>query len=649
MTIAGAPPTVPVCAAYLVLPTFRRPAPAALRPGAFTTLWRRLRHLARYHCGLDLQLLLVDSRRRLLWLADANRPVPPSALAGTAPVVLLVNAAFLLEPAPSPTGLIAAAGQGRLCYQAAPDGEDLTALALPAEALASPSAGRAIMCLAVDVNVCADASALREPAFERHTPTAPGRKHSPAAAALARPRSRRGTFATAVLNTALAELLHGPADPAPAHGSPALLRDALLGRREHSAVPWVFNALVNHIEYRTGRATPASFPPEVHLALTGACNIECGFCSYSHAKAYFEYTGLEQVRRLDWLRHVSILRLSSGLGEPTINPHLPAILRFLAERHPHLALNFFTNGLALHRRGLIDALAHRATWINVSVNNASRESYQEMCGKDLFDRLCANLRRLHEAKLAGNTAFPIVHGSMVLTVQSVEDLPRMPGLCRELGIDRFTAFPFASLQTDCRYGPGDTLDKCRERYDALHAEAVAEAEKHKVSIEIPPPSNGRRLAFGLEVRPLYDFAHVEENQNPVATLVDELAYEPLPRPNCPQIWQTASIGARFRVHQGSAPNFLYPCLGPLCSVDFSTELGFDFPDADDFLALWNHPIFVRLRTAQGQPGLSPVCDVCRGTDTRHPATFATLEPLLEPWRPRPTFVAAPQLIGRISR
>jgi uncharacterized Fe-S cluster-containing radical SAM superfamily protein len=637
--------------AYLVWPTglgFNSPAP--LR-GAAAQLCQRLNALARCRCDLKLQLLLVDPDRQLLWLPGASLPIPPATLGDANPIVILVNAACLLDAHPPVAALAAAALQGRVVVLASKDGRDVSAVACPRQALTAAVFLRAVCCLASGLQHSGEAVWLRKSGIQRLDSESKSRKRSPAGAALTQPRGRQGPFAPAALNTALAELADHPADEHDVHRSPAALRAALVAQRQSSAVPWVFNALINHIEYRIGKATLASYPPEMHLSLTGACNIECGFCSYAHKKAYFEYVQLAQVERLDFLRHMHTLRLSSGLGEPTLNPHLPAIIRLLAQRYPHLVLNFFTNGLVLNRQGLIDALVHNVTWINVSLNNAERQSFKEMCGKDMFDRLCNNLRQLHQAKLAGNSLFPVVHGSMVLTTKSVAELPRMPALCRELGIDRFSAFPFASLQTDCRYGPNETLDKCRDQYDTLYAQTIAEAQKHQVSIEIPPPSDSKRLRFGLEVRPLYDHANIEEHPNPVATLVDDLAYEELPQPNCPQIWQTASIGARFRVHAGTASHFLYPCLGPLCTVDYSKELAFDFPDAAGFLDLWNHPIFVQLRSAQGRPGLSPVCDTCRGCDTRHPESFTELNTLLAALRPHPepVLIPAPQLIGRISR
>jgi pyruvate-formate lyase-activating enzyme len=635
--------------AYLVWPTtagFRTPGE---HRGAAAEFLERLRTLARCRCDLELRLLLVDSQRRLFWLPDTRLPVAPAGLASDKPVVLLVNAAVLLQEQPPLAALAGAAKQGRVVVCAARDGDDLGALACPRQALTASGFVPLVCRLASCLEHHGEEAWLRKGGVKRLDAGRASRKHSPAGAALAHPRRRQGPFAPAALNTALAELLDHPVDDRPVARSPQAMRAALLAQRERSAVPWVFNALINYIEYRIGEPTLASFPPEVHLSLTGACNIECGFCSYAHHKAYFEYADLARVQRLDFLRHVHTLRLSSGLGEPTLNPNLAAIVGTLGQRYPHLVLNFFTNGLALHRKGLIEALIHNVTWINVSLNNADRQSFQEMCGKDLFDRLCSNLRLLHQAKLAANTLFPVVHGSMVLTTKSIADLPRMPALCRELGVDRFTAFPFASLQTDCRYGPAETLDKCRDQYDALYAQTIAEAAKHQVSIEIPPPSDHMRLRFGLEVRPLWDHAGIEEHPHPAAALVDDLAYEELPRPNCPQIWQTASIGARFRVHAGTASHFLYPCLGPLCTVDYSQELAFDFPGAAGFLALWNHPIFIKLRTAQRVAGLSPVCDICRGCDTRHPESFGKLNTLLAALRPRPQLIPAPQLIGRISR
>jgi hypothetical protein len=146
--------------------------------------------------------------------------------------------------------------------------------------------------------------------------------NSPALEGIAECRSRASSIGPHYLNRALAELLDHADDPAPLDENPERLAQAFLSRRGRSAVPWIFNTLANEIEYRLAIPAMGSVPPEMHLSLTGGCNIECRFCSYVHGEASFDPVTPPEVERLDFLRHVHTLRLSSGLGEPTVNPHL---------------------------------------------------------------------------------------------------------------------------------------------------------------------------------------------------------------------------------------------------------------------------------------------------------------------------------------
>ena len=139
-------------------------------------------------------------------------------------------------------------------------------------------------------------------------------------------------LAPAAVNTAAAELCTMPADRGDVGGDAMRLRDALIAQRHRSAVPWVFNELANEVEWRTGCATPRSFPPEAHLSVTGLCNIECRFCSYAHDDAKRDVVTPEMVRQLTFLRHARTLRLHSGNGEPTVNRHLPEILWTCTQR-----------------------------------------------------------------------------------------------------------------------------------------------------------------------------------------------------------------------------------------------------------------------------------------------------------------------------
>ena len=71
------------------------------------------------------------------------------------------------------------------------------------------------------------------------------------------------------LNTAFKEVISKPQSRTPIGSDPSRMAEALAMQREASQVPWVFNTLLNDIEYRLGTIQPRSFPPEVHLSMTG--------------------------------------------------------------------------------------------------------------------------------------------------------------------------------------------------------------------------------------------------------------------------------------------------------------------------------------------------------------------------------------------
>ncbi len=627
---AGSPPAQAVC--YLVVPA----GPDGRGPAALSGLgWEllvRLRQLADHCCGAT-HLVAAAPYSPFLWSFDEGRASAVADLARDRPVALLANAAFFLESQPPVAALLAAAVRDGLAVHAGDGSGVVYAVAVRHGRAAQDDVQRAL------AQLVSRAGAAAQPRWEGRPEVAvlPSREGGVG--------RRRPTAGAAVyLNAALAEVLYAPADSAPVNRSPERLLGALLAQRDRSAVPWIFNTLANDVEHRLGQPVLDSFPPEMHLSVTGRCNIECRFCSYAHENAYPEYVDVGRLRRLDFLRHLHTLRLSSGLGEPTINPHLPAMLEDVTARHPQLAVNFFTNGTTLLRRGLIDALVDRTAWVNVSLNAATAATWQELCEKDLYDRVTGGLRELQRVKRERGAALPVVYGSMVLTAKNLHELPRMPALCRALGVDRFTAIPFFSYTYEhpAKYGAAESFHHCRDEYDALYATTLRAAEAHGVSVELPLPADEKRAAFGVEVRGFYDFAGVHETFRPLYRLVEHLDYPA--GSHCPALWRIAHVGSTDRGHAAATDtHFLYPCLGPLAMVDFSTRTAFDFPDAAHFLELWNNPVFVRLRTAQQRRGVSRVCDACRGMDTRDPDHFGDLDALLREWRAPPPRVRDEEL------
>ncbi|MGA2937574.1 MAG: radical SAM protein [Syntrophobacteraceae bacterium] len=541
--------------------------------------------------------------------------------------VVLITPSFLLGEKPDYKGLVRHALRHGLSVAGMPASRDVYAAAFSVDYMRDRWSE--VIELSSLLTVCVDDpidypwSKMDRAHFVR--PSSTGVENSPAINGIDMPVGLRAHDAPCYLNTALEEILFHTVNGEKAADDPQRMREVLAAHRSISKVPWIFNELLNEIEYRMGSPEPWSTPPEIHLSMTGACNISCKFCSYAKEIARFDFIAPDQVQNLGILRYARTLRLSSGLGEPTLNPHLRTILDTIVENFPQIGINFFTNGVLLNRKNLLSSLVnHGVRWINVSMNAAGRQTWAQLHGADRFDRVSRNLMELLQEKRACRSLHPIVCGSMVLTRLNIDELPKMPGLCRELGIDRFTAFPFFGFGYGGvgKFGPKDAYHCESEHYERVYWKTLREGEKYRVSLELPQPDVLKTAAFGTEERLLHDFARIEANEMRLGKLLNRMKFTSPPGAHCFFLWRQVGIGSTNKT-LGETPetHYIYPCLGPLSSLNFARLSPVHFTGVEDFLSAWRNPVFKLLREAQHKSGISEVCDLCRSNDTRDPIAF----------------------------
>ena len=604
--------------------------------------------------GQSVKTLIVRTNERSVWrLSDGTRlRLSKYFVKG---IHVLMNVGFLLSDTPQISPLIRKAKEAGMAFSGTRSSRDIHAFALSVRTLPffftrawrKDKFWSALSCLAACIDDETE-TAWRDIAFMPFLP--PDKvsvENSPAMRHMKDLRCRRRYNAPSFLNTAIKEILSNPQDQGYVGHDPLLMSHALLEQRSASRVPWIFNTLLNEIDYRLGSDNPLSFPPEIHLSTTGVCNIECRFCDYTHGVARPNFTTTSQVSRMDFLRYVQTLRLGSGLGEPTINEHLPSIVNHVSKHFPHISMNFFTNGINLNHT-LAKELVGKVHWINASLNASNRKSWKAQCNSDKFAHVCNNLGNLLKEKRARRSLWPLVYGSMVLNRENIADLPRMPAFCRELGVDRFTAFPYFALgyNSKGKFGPDMTLEACRETYDDIYMETIREAEANGITIEIPGPSGRVKTGFGLELRTLKDFALIEANEWPFSRFLKGLKFEKPPGTYCHFLWRYAAIGnTNNSNHSPDETHFIYPCIGPLSSVDLSRRTAFRFPGGKGFMELWGNSILTLLRRAQHESGICEVCDLCKKKNTRDPRLFKHLENLVGQFQERHSDVGPENGLG----
>ncbi|MCG8591185.1 MAG: radical SAM protein [Proteobacteria bacterium] len=196
----------------------------------------------------------------------------------------------------------------------------------------------------------------------------------------------------------------------------------------------------------------AVYPVYVEISPVGACNHRCSFCAV-------DYIGY-QTRRLDAsvlcerLAEMGRLGVKSvmyaGEGEPLLHKDMGRITR--ATRAAGIDAAFTTNGVALTSRFLEEALSD-TTWIKVSLNAGTRETYAEVHGTRAadFDRVVANLTAAVRYRDDHGLACTLGAQTLLLP-ENADEIETLARLCRdEIGLDYLVVKPYSQhLSSDTR-------------------------------------------------------------------------------------------------------------------------------------------------------------------------------------------------------
>jgi len=185
-------------------------------------------------------------------------------------------------------------------------------------------------------------------------------------------------------------------------------------------------------ETGSSRTVP-DLPAEVYLEVTNRCNLRCRTCpqftGMSEAPADLS---LDQVRRIvDQLPAIRRAVLH-GIGEPSLNGELPAIIGYLKARDAYVLFN--SNGLALSGDRMRRIVAAVPDEIRISLDAATRSTYTAVRGVDGLPRILRNLRALAAYRDSRGTSAPLLSCWMTLLRENVAEAPALVQLAHDAGI-----------------------------------------------------------------------------------------------------------------------------------------------------------------------------------------------------------------------
>jgi len=219
------------------------------------------------------------------------------------------------------------------------------------------------------------------------------------------------------------------------------------------------------------------YPLYMEISPSGACNHRCTFC----AKDYIGYpsrfldTGILVQRLVESAAGGVKSIMYGGEGEPLLHPDIAEIIRSTRSAGIDVALN--TNGVHLVP-GLIEKILPELSWLRVSINAGSPETYAAIHSTKAadFETVLENIRYAAQIKKKSGCDCTLGTQALLLTENAAE-LELLAELVRGAGADYLVIKPYSqhgSSHTRCYAGMDySACDELAERLERFNTDSFS--------------------------------------------------------------------------------------------------------------------------------------------------------------------------------
>jgi radical SAM protein with 4Fe4S-binding SPASM domain len=248
------------------------------------------------------------------------------------------------------------------------------------------------------------------------------------------------------------------------------------------------NSFLAHRALDTGKGVAHHMPVEVYVQVASACNLDCYMCS-EHLRPPGKRHGrdVEALPLELWDRIVAEVfpyssRVNIGLGgEPMISPHF---LHYIETAHAAgQEVSLVTNGTRINRDAVAETLARCVSFMQISLDGATRETYERIRLGSHWGKIRANLEMLNRYRMAHPPERRThVTFCFVLMKSNVHELAEFVRFAREFHADRVHAQHVIPVTEE---GKHESLFDEQERYDRYLAEAEQVGRELGMELSLP--------------------------------------------------------------------------------------------------------------------------------------------------------------------
>lgn len=292
----------------------------------------------------------------------------------------------------------------------------------------------------------------------------------------------------------------------------------------------------------------------VYMDINNKCNLRCRMCYFSLdlSKDATQTMSIELFNKIAEQVFPKAISVNlSCAAEPFMTPNFTEYLE-IAKKYSIPETVIVTNATLLTEDKIAALITAGVTQLDVSIDGATKGTYQKIRKGSDFDKVISNIRLLQKIKKIMNSPKPYLFLDYALMRQTIKELPDFIRLAKELGADSVRAnhlIPFKKLNNI-----SESLVNCREMANMIFDEARKAANTLRLEVKIPEN-------FNIDEPPAKDII--------------------FNKPNCRMPFESMFIISDGRV----IPCCWFP-LREWCAGDFNH---------DTFDSIWNGPVFEKLR------------------------------------------------------
>ncbi len=185
------------------------------------------------------------------------------------------------------------------------------------------------------------------------------------------------------------------------------------------------------------------FPIYLEISTSGSCNHRCTYCALDFMGYQPRYLDADILKkRLSEMGSLGVKSIMyAGEGEPLLHKDIAIIINHTKKVGIDVAIT--TNGVLLNN-DLVDYTLGNISWIKVSINGATKETYKNIhrSGPDDFDKVIKNMS--YAVKLRRREGYKCALGMQLLLLpENSKEVKALAEIARDMGLDYLVVKPYS--------------------------------------------------------------------------------------------------------------------------------------------------------------------------------------------------------------